>query len=90
MKPHQIADLDIPKSLVIPLQRIAKHIVNVSNETRSDDGYWVFPKQGYTFNPGDGHAVHEYTVKDVISRVRGGPFPCDCGDCLPFLKEETK
>lgn len=43
------------------------------------DGHWIY-LEGYTFDPGGAHIVHERTVGDLIESLQR-IVPCECEDC---------
>ena len=48
------------------------------------DGYWVQLKPGWRC--GEGHFVHEWTVKEVLLAFRYDISPCNCSECRWLLK----
>lgn len=75
----------LPKTLIKPLQKIADKIDMISNESggRYSDGYWIYPIKGYTFDVCDCHVAHEYTVKDLILKIKNLEI-CKCKDCITY------
>lgn len=68
------------------LNRIAKdpRVAEVSDE--GIDGYWIYLKTGFICDESETHAVHEYTVKDLVRSFKSVRV-CACQDCK---SKETK
>ncbi len=48
------------------------------------DGHWLYTAPGWINPASETHAIHAWTVKHVLSEVKG-IVPCRCDDCLETL-----
>ena len=65
-----------------------KRIALIDDERESGDGYWVYLKDGFSFD-GDSHVFSESTIKDIkksLTRV----YPCECVQCKNALNKIQK
>jgi len=56
-----------------------------NSENDGGDGIWAYLKPGWFCGIAGSHAVHEYRLKDVETRVKSA-YRCDCEDCKPKEK----
>lgn len=62
----------------------AKHagiIQEISNESDTGDGYWIYFVNGYRWE-NETHFIHEYTLNDVKIALRHITI-CTCESCIP-------
>lgn len=69
------------------LKRHAARICDYENDTRNDNGHWVYLADGWK-NFDDpvavNHTIHETTLAECAAVVRGA-IPCDCEQCVKGL-----
>lgn len=56
-----------PITLLKACLKYADRISEVGNE--GEDGYWIYTSNGFVNNLDEVHCIHEYTVKDCISKL---------------------
>lgn len=62
-----------------------KRIALIDDEREFNDGYWVYLKDGFSFD-NDSHVFSERTIKDIkrsLTRV----YPCECIQCKKALQK---
>lgn len=60
---------------------IVRNAGKVECVTRDVDGYWIYTRPGYFSPEMDCHTIHEYTVRETMTKARN-IAPCDCDQCL--------
>lgn len=69
------------KTLQALIDRYPDKIEEVSDESRSGDGYWLYLKPGWKREPCDEvHSVHEWNMRDLKKSMRL-VARCDCEEC---------
>lgn len=58
-------------------------VASVSDErdSGSDCSIWVYLKRGWKSSEGDGHAVVETTVSELVRSFNDSVVPCGCAEC---------
>lgn len=67
------------------------HVETISDERGSEDGIWVYYREGFksTMDPkGALHQEHEDTWAEVYALAKR-PLPCACEDCEAIKREKA-
>jgi hypothetical protein len=63
-------------------------IQSVDDERDTGDGYWIYLEPGHQDGESYLHLIHEWTVKDLLRKVRGIEA-CRCEDCVAWNKRQA-
>jgi len=72
------------------VQKKYKAIVDeYSDERDRGDGIWFYLRPGFINSVSETHCVHEYTVRDCVSKLKDAVRPCDCDCCRRLLAKKA-
>jgi len=70
------------------LAQFKKHLLVSEAWNEGEDGYWIVLKTGYFCRQSECHAIHEWTMEEVIEAFRT-VSPCACRDCQSATVTKT-
>lgn len=69
--------------------RYYPEVAAVDDESRYDDGYWVYLKDGFYWEIPGQHVMGEPNITALKKTLREVRMGCDCNECVSTLNKES-